>query len=68
MQLGERDERRGEYPVKGGLADGDTILRNPGNTLVEGQRVEFAKALAVPAVPSLAASAAAANGTAAAAK
>ena len=68
VQLGERDERRGEYPVKGGLADGDTILRNPGNTLVEGQRVEFAKALGVPAAPSLAASAAAANGTAAAAK
>ena len=43
VQLGERDERRGEYPVKGGLADGDVILRNPGTTLIEGQQVEFAK-------------------------
>jgi membrane fusion protein, multidrug efflux system len=46
VQLGPRDERRGEFPVKGGLADGDVILRNPGTTLVEGQRVEFAKAAA----------------------
>ena len=56
VQLGARDERRGEYPVKGGLADGDVILRNPGATLVDGQRVEFAKAVAA------AASGAAANG------
>jgi len=63
VQLGERDERSGEYPVKGGLADGDVILRNPGRTLVEGQRVEFAKATAAPP-----AGAAAANGTPASAK
>ena len=49
VQLGERDERRGEYPVKGGLADGDVILRNPGTTLVEGQQVEFAKPAAAAA-------------------
>jgi RND family efflux transporter MFP subunit len=59
VQLGDRDERRGEYPVKSGLADGDVILRNPGPTLLEGQRVEFAKAVAP------AASAAAGNGAAA---
>ena len=46
VQLGERDERRGEFPIKGGLADGDVILRNPGVTLVEGQKIEFAKAAA----------------------
>jgi membrane fusion protein, multidrug efflux system len=46
VQLGERDERRGEFPVKSGLGDGDVILRNPGSTLIEGQRVEFAKAAA----------------------
>jgi membrane fusion protein, multidrug efflux system len=63
VQLGERDERRGEYPVKGGLADGDVILRNPGSTLVEGQRVEFAQPAAAPP-----ASSAAANGTSASAK
>jgi membrane fusion protein (multidrug efflux system) len=42
VQLGERDPRRGEYPLRGGLAAGDQILRNPGSTLVEGQKVEFA--------------------------
>jgi RND family efflux transporter MFP subunit len=46
VQLGARDERRGEYPVRGGLDDGDVILRNPGSTLVDGQRVEFAQAAA----------------------
>ena len=44
VRLGPRDERRGEYPVQGGLTGGDVILRNPGGTLVEGQRIEFAKA------------------------
>jgi RND family efflux transporter MFP subunit len=41
VRLGERDERRGEYPLRGGLADGDRILRNPGTTLVDGQRIEL---------------------------
>jgi membrane fusion protein, multidrug efflux system len=40
VQLGERDDRRGEYPVRAGLAEGDRILRNPGSTLVDGQRIE----------------------------
>jgi membrane fusion protein, multidrug efflux system len=44
VQLGARDERSGEFELKGGLADGDTVLRNPGSTLVDGQRVEMAKA------------------------
>jgi membrane fusion protein, multidrug efflux system len=56
VQLGERDPRSGELALKGGLAEGDQILRNPGSTLVEGQRVEFAKAVA-----SVAASASAAR-------
>lgn len=46
VQLGERDARRGEYPLLGGLADGDQILRNPGSNLVDGQAVEFASATA----------------------
>ena len=41
MQLGERDARRGEFPVISGLAAGDRILRAPGSTLVDGQKVEF---------------------------
>jgi membrane fusion protein, multidrug efflux system len=44
VQLGARDERSGEFELKGGLADGDTVLRNPGGTVVDGQRVEMAKA------------------------
>ena len=58
VQLGERDERRGEYPVKAGLADGDVILRNPGTTLIEGQQVEFAKPVAAAAATASAATAA----------
>jgi membrane fusion protein, multidrug efflux system len=46
VQLGERDARSGEFALKGGLAEGDVILRNPGSTLVDGQKVEFAKAAA----------------------
>jgi membrane fusion protein (multidrug efflux system) len=49
VQLGDRDSRRGEYPVRGGLAAGDRILRNPTSALVDGQRVEFAAATPVAA-------------------
>jgi hypothetical protein len=53
VQLGERDPRRGDYPVMGGLAEGDRILRSPGSTLVDGQKVEFAVAApaSAPALP-----------------
>ena len=44
VQLGARDERSGEFELKGGLAEGDVVLRNPGSSLVDGQRVEMAKA------------------------
>lgn len=42
VKLGERDARSGEVPVLSGLAPGDRLLRNPGSTQVDGQRVEFA--------------------------
>jgi RND family efflux transporter MFP subunit len=58
VKLGERDARSGELPVLEGLAAGDRILRNPGSTLVEGQKFEFAKP-PQPAAPLAAASAAA---------
>jgi RND family efflux transporter MFP subunit len=48
VQLGERDARSGDFPLQGGLAEGDVILRHPGSTLVDGQKVEFAKGVAVP--------------------
>jgi len=44
VELGERDARRGEYPLRSGLAEGDRILRNPSATLVDGQKIEFASA------------------------
>jgi RND family efflux transporter MFP subunit len=44
VQLGERDARSGEVVLKGGLSDGDVILRKPGSTLVDGQKVEFVRA------------------------
>jgi hypothetical protein len=50
VRLGERDARSGEYPVLSGLAAGDLILRSPGSTLVDGQKVEFAAGAAAPAV------------------
>jgi membrane fusion protein, multidrug efflux system len=42
VQLGERDARRGDYPVRSGLSPGDRILRAPSVTLANGQKVEFA--------------------------
>jgi RND family efflux transporter MFP subunit len=61
LLLGERDGRRGEYPVRGGLAAGDRILRAPVGALADGQQVE----LVAPAVPGAAATAAASAPTSA---
>ncbi|MCD2344264.1 efflux RND transporter periplasmic adaptor subunit [Ideonella azotifigens] len=46
VKVGQRDVRSGEYPVASGLADGDEVLRHPGSTLVNGQKVERAAAAA----------------------
>jgi RND family efflux transporter MFP subunit len=48
VQLGERDARRGEFPVLAGLTAGDRILRAPGSTLRDGQNVELAAPAAAP--------------------
>ena len=61
VQLGERDARSGELPLRGGLAEGDTILRNPGGTLVDGQKIEFATASAKDSPKANAQAASAAN-------
>ena len=63
VKLGERDLRTGALPVLQGLAAGDRILRNPGSTLVDGQKVEWARPVAAAtsgasAAPAMAASAA----------
>jgi membrane fusion protein, multidrug efflux system len=42
LKLGERDPRNGSLAVLDGLSAGDRILRNPGSTLVDGQKVEMA--------------------------
>jgi RND family efflux transporter MFP subunit len=51
VKLGERDGRRGEFPVLSGLAAGDRILRTPVGTLVDGQPARLAEAVAKPAMP-----------------
>ncbi|MBW8902255.1 MAG: efflux RND transporter periplasmic adaptor subunit, partial [Massilia sp.] len=43
VTLGERDPRRGEVVVASGIAAGDQLLRTPGSTLVDGQKVELTK-------------------------
>ena len=58
VKLGERDGRRGEYPVLSGLAAGDRILRSPSSNLVDGQAARSAET----GTPAQAASAAAVAG------
>jgi membrane fusion protein, multidrug efflux system len=60
VAVGDRDPRRGDFPIKSGLASGDKIVRNPGSSLKDGQKIELAKS-AQPA-----AAVATANGKAAA--
>ncbi|MEK8033276.1 efflux RND transporter periplasmic adaptor subunit [Ideonella sp. DXS29W] len=62
VQLGDRDLRSGEYVVRAGLSAGDQILRAPGASLVDGQRIERAKGAASAPAPAVAASAAASAG------
>ncbi|MFC3106768.1 efflux RND transporter periplasmic adaptor subunit [Undibacterium arcticum] len=66
LVLGERDQRRGDYVVRSGLAEGDQVLRNPGSSLKDGQKVEAANgaAPAPAAAPAAATVTAAASGTA----
>ena len=53
VDVAQRDPRSGNYVLKGGLANGDVLLRQPPNTLKEGQKVEMAAT--APAVPTKAA-------------
>jgi len=39
LTLGDRDARSGAYALKGGLSEGDQVLRFPNNTLKDGQEV-----------------------------
>ncbi|HEV7813470.1 MAG TPA: efflux RND transporter periplasmic adaptor subunit [Janthinobacterium sp.] len=40
LSMGLRDERSGLWEVRGGLAAGDLVLRNPGSGLKDGQKAE----------------------------
>ena len=62
VTLGPRDPRSGDHPVLKGLAAGDRVLRNPGSTLTDGQRVEFTQPLAAGPAASAAARPASAAG------
>jgi membrane fusion protein, multidrug efflux system len=42
LQIGERDPRRGDYVVLGGLASGDMILRTPTINIKDGQKIDLA--------------------------
>lgn len=44
LALGTRDPRTGDIEVRGGLKEGDTILRNPSSSFKEGQIVEMVSA------------------------
>jgi RND family efflux transporter MFP subunit len=44
LSIGDRDPRSGDFVVKNGIAEGDTILKYPTTTLVNGQAVEMAGA------------------------
>ena len=39
IQVGDRDPRTGDFPVKTGLAEGDKVVRYPASTLKDGQAV-----------------------------
>ena len=43
VSLGNRDERTGGYELNSGVASGDTVLRHPGDKLVDGQKIEMTR-------------------------
>jgi hypothetical protein len=43
LNVGDRDSRSGEFVLRGGVAEGDTLLRYPSATLQNGQSVELAQ-------------------------
>lgn len=49
VKLGDRDDRLGNYVVTSGVQAGEQVLRHPGSTLLDGRKVEMARAAAVAA-------------------
>ncbi|MEI6733934.1 MAG: efflux RND transporter periplasmic adaptor subunit [Comamonadaceae bacterium] len=62
LALGARDARTGNFEVRGGLSDGDLIVRNPSSSFKNGQRVELVSAKPPAAAASAASAASAATG------
>lgn len=56
VKLGERDPRRGDFVVLGGLANGDKLIRNPMSTLKDGQTAQMVASAGSTAAASSAAS------------
>jgi membrane fusion protein, multidrug efflux system len=50
LNVGDKDPRTGDYPLRSGLAEGDTVLRYPTATLQNGQRVDRARETEAPPV------------------
>ena len=42
LSVSDRDARTGDYVLKAGLAEGDTVIRNPNSSLKDGQPVKLA--------------------------
>ena len=51
LALGARDPRTGNFEIRNGLAEGDTILRNPSSSFKEGQTAEMVSAKAPASAP-----------------
>ena len=51
LALGARDTRTGNFEIRNGLAEGDTILRNPSSSFKEGQTAEMVSAKAPASAP-----------------
>ncbi|WP_394757091.1 efflux RND transporter periplasmic adaptor subunit [Rhodoferax sp.] len=50
LTLGERDPRGGDFVLRGGLVEGDQLIRNPTSTLKDGQKVQLSTGASAPAV------------------
>lgn len=50
LTLGERDPRGGDFVLRGGLVEGDQLIRNPTSTLKDGQKVQLSTSASAPAV------------------
>ncbi|TFW28076.1 efflux RND transporter periplasmic adaptor subunit [Massilia arenosa] len=43
LKIGSRDERTGQFEIASGLTQGDLVMRNPGSSMRDGQKVDMAQ-------------------------